>query len=65
MIDTRNLLTMLNLINVVSQRGAFRGEELEDVGTLYNTIKTEVERLQQLQQLEEEPEVDVSDEVLG
>jgi hypothetical protein len=41
---------MLNLINVVSQRGAFRGEELEDVGTLYNTIKTEVERLQQLQQ---------------
>lgn len=65
MIDIRNLLTMLNLINVVSQRGAFRGEELEDVGTLYNTIKTEVERLQQLQQLEEEPEADVSDEVLG
>lgn len=41
--NNNHLTAMLNLINVASQRGAFRGEELTDVGTLYNAIKTEIE----------------------
>lgn len=42
--NNNHLTAMLNLINVASQRGAFRGEELTDVGTLYNTIKAEIEK---------------------
>ena len=45
--DVQHLVAMLNLINVSSQRGVFRGEELSDVGILYSTIKAEVERLKQ------------------
>jgi hypothetical protein len=45
--DVQDLVAVLNLINVSSQRGVFRGEELSDVGILYSTIKAEVERLKQ------------------
>lgn len=63
--NTQHLVAMLNLINLASQRGAFRGEELGDVGVLYNAIKTEVEKLQQPVE-EPVPEVEsVSGEVLS
>jgi len=63
--NAQHLVAMLNLINLASQRGAFRGEELGDVGVLFNTIKAEVEKLQQPVE-EPEPEVEsVSGEVLS
>jgi hypothetical protein len=63
--NAQHLVAMLNLINLASQRGAFRGEELGDVGVLFNVIKAEVEKLQQPVE-ESEPEVEsVSGEVLS
>ena len=63
--NAQHLVAMLNLINLASQRGAFRGEELNDVGVLFNTIKAEVEKLQQPVE-EPAPEVEsVSGEVLS
>lgn len=52
--NVQHLMAMLNLINVASQRGAFRGEELNDIGTLYNAIKVEVQSLQQKENENEE-----------
>ena len=64
--NAQHLVAMLNLINLASQRGAFRGEELGDVGVLFNTIKAEVEKLQQPVEEEPAPEVEsVSGEVLS
>ena len=54
--DAQHLVAMLNLINVASQRGAFRGEELNDIGTLYNAIKVEVQSLQHTEHENEEEE---------
>ena len=63
--NIQHLVAMLNLINLASQRGAFRGEELNDVGVLFNAIKDEVEKLQKSVE-EPAPEVEsVSGEVLS
>jgi hypothetical protein len=61
--NNNHLTAMLNLINVASQRGTFRGEELVDVGTLFNAIKAEVEST--ANQPTAEPEIEsVSGDVL-
>lgn len=63
--EVNHLAAMLNLINVVSQRGAFRGEELTNVGELYNIINEELTK-QKEQTESKEPEVEVvSGEVLS
>ena len=36
--DLTDIQNMVSLIDVVSQRGAFKGEELYDVGTLRNRL---------------------------
>lgn len=38
-LQVSDLKTVLNLIEVVNQRGAFKAEELVAVGTLFNRIK--------------------------
>jgi hypothetical protein len=63
--NAQHLVAMLNLINLASQRGAFRGEELGDVGVLFNVIKAEVEKLQQPVEESESEVESVSGEVLS
>lgn len=37
-LNISDLRTMMNIIEVISQRGGFKAEELVTVGTLYNRI---------------------------
>ena len=38
-ISIADLDTIKNIIDLASSRGAFRGEELQEVGTVYNKLK--------------------------
>ena len=39
-ISIADLDTIKNIIDLASSRGAFRGEELQEIGTVYNKLKT-------------------------
>jgi len=54
-----DLQTVLSILDVCSQRGAFKGGELEDIGKLYNHLETFVK---QNKKSEPEPESDGTDE---
>ena len=38
-ISIADLDTIKNIIDIASSRGAFRGEELQEIGTVYNKLK--------------------------
>lgn len=38
-ISIADLDTIKNIIDLATSRGAFRGEELQEIGTVYNKIK--------------------------
>jgi hypothetical protein len=38
-ISIADLDTIKNIIDLASSRGAFRGEELQEIGTVYNKLK--------------------------
>jgi hypothetical protein len=38
-ITIADLDTIKNIIDLASSRGAFRGEELQEIGTVYNKLK--------------------------
>ena len=56
-----DLQTVLSILDVCSQRGAFKGGELEDIGKLYNHIETFVKQNKK-PATEPEPESDGNDE---
>ena len=53
-ISLQHLTNLLNIVDLSSQRGAFRATELEGIGSTYNTIKRFIEYQQQLIQESQE-----------
>jgi len=54
-VSSQDITLMLNIINTVSNRGAFQPEEFEVVGSLFNKLKSYVvveEKQEQKEQLE-------------
>lgn len=45
--ERQHLQALLQLINVSSQRGAWRGEELADVGMLFRIVQQEIQANEQ------------------
>jgi len=56
-----DLQTVLSILDVCSQRGAFKGGELEDIGKLYNHLETFVKQNKK-PDTEPEPESEGNDE---
>jgi len=57
-----DLQTVLSILDVCSQRGAFKGGELEDVGKLYNHLQTFIKQNKKSEpEPEPEPESDGND----
>ena len=52
---------LVNLIDVASSRGAFRGPELAAVGTLYTKLATFLQQILGSQQAEVNPDTPVDD----
>jgi hypothetical protein len=60
-IDMNDLSTVLQLIDVVSTRGGFQGNELAGVGALRNKLEAFLrQNMPQQEQQQEAPEVDVN-----
>jgi len=58
------LVQLRNILNIASQRNAFRAEEFEVVGAVYNKLNTFVEAiLPQMQENKEEVKEEVAEEV--
>ena len=55
-ITAGDLATMVRVIDAVSQRGAFKGEEMETVGALRNKLAVTVQALAPAQEVEETAE---------
>jgi hypothetical protein len=56
-----DLQTVLSILDICSQRGAFKGGEMEDVGKLYNHLQTFIKQNKKPEP-EPEPESDGNDE---
>ena len=57
-LNLSDLLAMRNLIDVVTQRGVFKANELSSVGVLYDKLNSFLESTQQQQQPQEEASVE-------
>lgn len=53
-LNLNDLLAMRNLIDVVTQRGAFKANELSSVGILYDKLNAFLEASQKAQEASEE-----------
>jgi hypothetical protein len=60
-ITIADLQGLVNLIDVASSRGAFRGPELAAVGTLYTKLATFLQQILGSQQAEVNPDTPVDD----
>ena len=60
-ITIADLQGLVNLIDVASSRGAFRGAELAAVGTLYTKLATFLQQILGAQQAEVNPDTPVDD----
>ena len=60
-ITIADLQGLVNLIDVASSRGAFRGPELAAVGTLYTKLATFLQQILGAQQAEVNPDTPVDD----
>lgn len=60
-ITIADLQGLVNLIDVASSRGAFRGAELAAVGTLYTKLATFLQQILGSQQAEVNPDSPVED----
>jgi|TARA_B100000315_G_scaffold256546_1_gene302709 hypothetical protein len=60
-ITIADLQGLVNLIDVASSRGAFRGAELSAVGTLYTKLATFLQQILGTQQAEVNPDSPVDD----
>ena len=60
-ITIADLQGLVNLIDVASSRGAFRGAELAAVGTLYTKLATFLQQILGSQQAEVNPDTPVDD----
>lgn len=60
-ITIADLQGLVNLIDVASSRGAFRGAELAAVGTLYTKLATFLQQILGAQQAEVNPDSPVDD----
>ena len=60
-ITIADLQGLVNLIDVASSRGAFRGPELAAVGTLYSKLATFLQQILGSQQAEVNPNTPVKD----
>tara|TARA_B100002003_G_C14043633_1_gene502779 strand:+ start:250 stop:516 length:267 start_codon:yes stop_codon:yes gene_type:complete len=60
-ITIADLQGLVNLIDVASSRGAFRGPELAAVGTLYSKLATFLQQILGSQQAEVNPNTPVED----
>jgi hypothetical protein len=60
-ITIADLQGLVNLIDVASSRGAFRGAELAAVGTLYTKLATFLQQILGTQQAEVNPDSPVDD----
>ena len=60
-ITIADLQGLVNLIDVASSRGAFRGPELAAVGTLYTKLATFLQQILGSQQAEVNPDTPVED----
>ena len=60
-ITIADLQGLVNLIDVASSRGAFRGPELAAVGTLYTKLATFLQQILGSQQAEVKPDSPVED----
>ena len=60
-ITIADLQGLVNLIDVASSRGAFRGAELAAVGTLYTKLATFLQQILGAQQAEVNPDSPVAD----
>lgn len=60
-ITIADLQGLVNLIDVASSRGAFRGAELSAVGTLYTKLATFLQQILGIQQAEVNPDSPVDD----
>lgn len=54
-LNLNDLLAMRNLIDVVTQRGAFKANELSSVGVLYDKLNGFLEASQKAQEAAQEP----------
>jgi hypothetical protein len=65
-ISLQDFTAMINIIDIVSQRGAFKGEELESVGRVRNRLVNFVQAASPQQQpaAEEEGASDATEEVV-
>lgn len=55
-LNLNDLLAMKNLIDVVTQRGVFKANELSSVGVLYDKLNAFLEASQRQQEAQAEPE---------
>ena len=60
-ITIADLQGLVNLIDVASSRGAFRGPELAAVGTLYSKLATFLQQILGSQQAEVNPDTPIED----
>ena len=64
-LNVQDLVDIANLIDVVTQRGAFRADELSAAGALYDKLKTFLATLMPKEETTEEPKVDGTYEFKG
>ena len=55
-LNINDLIAMRNLIDVVTQRGVFKANELSSVGILYDKLNAFVEASQRAQEVAAEPQ---------